>query len=264
VAVIEQQVDAGTQISIISQSNSVNAEYEAAKSQYERLMAIEDIAAKKDVTEAKARYESAKKNKALFDANTGSSTGGTKLITLTSPISGVVGTFNYAIGAVVSGGETLFEVTNLDQVFVEAQVFTADVSKIKTATSFTTTSNTDTTIYKLKLISAAQSVNAGNQSQKVIFEILNPKSDFKIGENVNVRMTGNNVIQQVVVPNEAITEVNGKPAIFVKDKAEQYSISFIGKGQSNDKLTVVSKGTEEGERVVTANVYQMKMMYLNQ
>ena len=264
VAVIEQQVDAGTQISILSQSNSVNAEYDAAKAQYERLLGIADIAAKKDITEAKARYESAKKNKALFDANTGRNTGNTKAITLTSPVSGVVSTFNYAIGAVVSGGETLFEITNLDQVFVEAQVFATDAEKLKSATGFTTISNADTLVYKLKMISTAQSVNSGNQSQKVVFEIINPKGQFKIGENVNVRMTGNNVIRQVVIPNEAITDVNGKSAIFIKDKAEQFSISFVVKGQSNDKFTVISKGTEDGERVVTANVYQMKMMYLNQ
>jgi RND family efflux transporter MFP subunit len=264
VAVIEQQVDAGTQISIISQSNSVNAEFEAAKAQYDRLLGIADIAAKKDITEAKARYESAKRNKALFDANTGKNTGNTKSITLTSPVSGVVGTFNYAIGAVVNSGETLFEITNLDQVFVEAQVFASDAEKLKSATGFTTISNTDTLVYKLKIINAAQSVNAGNQSQKVVFEIVNPKGQFKIGENINVRMTGNNVIRQVVIPNEAITDVNGKSAIFIKDKAEQYSISFVVKGQSNDKFTVITKGTEDGERVVTANVYQMKMMYLNQ
>jgi RND family efflux transporter MFP subunit len=264
VAVIEQQVDAGTQISIISQSNGVNAEFEAAKAQYDRLLGIADIAAKKDITEAKARYESATKNKALFDANTGKNTGSTKAITLTSPVSGVVGTFNYAIGAVVNSGETLFEITNLDQVFVEAQVFAADADKLKSATGFTTISNTDTLVYKLNIISTAQSVNSGNQSQKVVFEISNPKGQFKIGENVNVRMTGSNIVRQVVLPNDAITDVNGKPAVFVKDKAEQYSISFIVKGQSNDKFTVISKGAEDRERIVTANVYQMKMMYLNQ
>ncbi|MEO7483052.1 MAG: efflux RND transporter periplasmic adaptor subunit [Sediminibacterium sp.] len=263
-AVVEQQVDAGTQINIISQRNIVNAEYEAAKAQYERLKTIEDIAAKKDVTEAKARYESAKKNKQLFDANAGGSAGSTKLVSLTSPISGVVGTFNYSIGAVVNTGETLFEITNLNQVFVEAQVFTADVAKLKSAVSFTATSNIDTLSYKLKMTSTAQAVNADNQSQKVVFEILNPNSQFKIGENINVRMTGSAVILQVVVPNEAITDVNGKPAIFIKDKAEQYSISFVVKGQSNDKFTVINKGTEDGERVVTSNVYQMKMIYLNQ
>jgi membrane fusion protein, heavy metal efflux system len=264
VAVIEQQVDAGTQISIISQSNSVNAEYEAAKAQYERLKAIEDIAAKKDVTEAKARFESAKKNKELFDANAGKSTGSTKLVTITSPINGLVGTFNYAIGAVVSSGETLFEIINLDKVFVEAQVFTADVPKIKSVISFTSKSNSDTSSYQLKLISSAQEVNTGNQSQKLVFEIINPAGQFKIGENINVRMTGNQVVRQVVIPNEAITDVNGKPAIFIKDKAEQYSISFIVKGQDNDKFTVINKGTEDGERIVTSNVYQMKMIYLNQ
>ncbi len=263
-AVVEQQVDAGTQISIISQRNIVNAEYEAAKAQYERLKTIEDIAAKKDVTEAKARFESAKRNKQLFDGNAGGSAGSTKLVSLTSPISGVVGTFNYSIGAVVNTGETLFEITNLNQVFVEAQVFTSDVAKLKVATSFTATSNNDTLTYKLKMTSTAQTVNADNQSQKVVFEILNPNSQFKIGENINVRMTGSDVIRQVVVPNEAITDVNGKPAIFIKDKAEQYSISFVVKGQSNDKYTVINKGTEDGERVVTTNVYQMKMIYLNQ
>ena len=263
-AVVEQQVDAGTQISIISQKNTVNSEYEAAKAQYERLKTIEDIAAKKDVTEAKARYESAKRNKELFDGNTGGNAGSTKLVTLTSPISGVVGTFNYSIGAVVNTGETLFEVTNLNQVFVEAQVFTADVAKIQSAIAYTAISNSDTLSYKLKMVGTAQTVNTDNQSQKVVFEIMNPNGRFKIGENVNVRMTGNEVVRQVVIPNEAITDVNGKPAIFIKDKAEQYSISFIAKGQNNDKSTVIIKGTEDGERVVTSNVYQMKMIYLNQ
>lgn len=264
VAVIEQQVDAGTQISIISQSNSVNAEYEAAKAQYERLKAIEDIAAKKDVTEAKARFESAKKNKEFFESNAGKNAGSTKLVTITSPINGVVGTFNYAIGAVISSGETLFEIINLDKVFVEVQVFTADVPKIKSAISFTSKSNSDTSTYQLKLISSAQEVNTGNQSQKLVFEIINPAGRFKIGENINVRMTGNQVVRQIVIPNEAITEVNGKQAIFIKDKAEQYSISFIVKGQDNDKYTTINKGTEDGERIVTSNVYQMKMIYLNQ
>jgi len=263
-AIVEQQVDAGTQISILSQKNIVNGEYEAAKAQYERLKTIEDIAAKKDVTEAKARYDNAKSNKELFDANSGSNVGNTKLVTLTSPISGVVGLFNYSIGAVVNIGETLFEVTNLNKVFAEAQVFTADVAKMKTATSFSVVALHDTLVYKLKMINTAQTVNTGNQSQNVVFEIINPNGQFKIGENINVRMTGNESMRQVVLPNDAITDVNGKPAIFIKNKAEQYRINFIVTGQNNNKYTVVSKGAEDGERVVVSNVYQMKMIYLNQ
>ena len=265
-AVIEQQVDAGTQINILSQRNSVESEFNAAKAQYERLKAIEDIAAKKDVTEARARYETALKNKQLFISNAGRNTGNTKMITLTAPVSGVVGTFNYSIGAVVNAGETLFDITNLEKVFVEAQVFANDASQLKTVERITTSSNiqNDTTSYRLKLISTAQSVNGSNQSQKVIFEIINPKSQFKIGENINLNIFSKNVSRQVIVLNEAIAEINGKPAVFIKDKAEQYSIIYINKGTSNGKYTSILKGVEEGERVVTAGVYQMKTIYLNQ
>ena len=265
-AVIEQQVDAGTQINILSQKNMVDAEYNASKAQYERLKVIEDIAAKKDVTEAKARYEAATKNKQLFNSNAGRSTGNTKMITLTAPISGVVGTFNYSIGAVVNAGETLFDITNLEKVLVETQVFANDAAQLQKADIITTSSNSqnDKITYRLKLVSTAQSVNGTNQSQKVIFEMVNPESQFKIGENINVNIFSKNVSSQVVVSNEAIAEINGKPAVFIKDKAEQYSISYISKGASNDKYTVINKGVEEGERVVTGSVYQIKTIYLNQ
>jgi len=125
-ATVEQQVEAGTQIDIISQRNSLNAEVKAAKAQYDRLLGIADIAAKKDVSEARARYEAAVQNLRLLNANVGGNAGSTKMISLTSPISGIVGTFNYAIGAVVSSGQTLFEITNLNRVYIEAQVFTSD------------------------------------------------------------------------------------------------------------------------------------------
>ncbi len=263
VAVIEQQVDAGTQISILSQKNSIDAEYNAAKAQYERLKKIEDIAAKKDITEAKARYESAAENKRLFETNTSNNSGNTKLISLTAPVAGVTGSFNYAIGAVVNAGETLFEITNLDRVYLETQVFAADVENFKSAKKYTV-SATDNIEFEVKIVSTAQSVNEGNQSQKFLFEVINPKGHFKIGENVQVRSVSENIVRQLTIPNEAITEVNGRPVVFIKDKAEQYSISFILKGENNNQYSIISRGAEEGERIVVNNVYQMKMIYLNQ
>jgi len=265
-AVVEQQVDAGTQISILSQKNTVEAEYNAAKAQYDRLRSIADIVAKKDLTEAKARFETAAKNKRLFDANAGGNLRSTKMITLTAPISGTVGTFNYSIGAVVSAGQTLFEITNLDRVFVEAQVFSNDVVKLRNLLKVSAFGNSqnDTTEYSAKVISTAQQVNTENQSQVVLFEVTNANGRFKIGENISIRIYSAEYSKQIVIPDEAVADVNGKPAVFIKDKAEQYSISFVNKGISNGKQVNIIKGVEEGERVVTGGVYQMKTIYLNQ
>lgn len=273
VAVVEQTIDAGTQSSIIAQNsdwkekrNSVEAEYTAAKIQYDRLKKIEDIAAKKDITEAKARLEQAEKNRALYQNIPLQKVQSAKYFNLTSPISGIVGNYNYAVGSFISSGETLLEVTNLNKVFVEAQAFATDATQLKSLEKIITssTNKNDTSQYQLKLISTAQEVNAANQSQKVIFEIINPKGQFKIGENVTLYLFSKNMTRQVTVPDDAITEVNGKLAVFVKDNAEQYSISYVNKGMSNGKYTTIIKGVEENERVVIKGVYQMKTIYLNQ
>ncbi|MEO5647315.1 MAG: efflux RND transporter periplasmic adaptor subunit, partial [Chitinophagaceae bacterium] len=257
---IEQQVDAGTQVDMISQRNSLNAEVKAAKVQLDRLKSIEDIAAKKDITEARARLEAATQNLRLFNANVGKNMSSTKIISLNAPVSGVVGTFNYAIGAVVNSGETLFEITNLNKIYVETQDYAADIR----AARFVAFSTSDTITYELKMLSVAQSVNSTNQAQKMLFEMINPAGKFKIGENIRVLKYGSNIVNQLSIPTTAVTEVNGKPAVFIKDKAEQFSISFIQKGESNALQTVILKGAEEGEKIVTENVYQMKMIYLNQ
>jgi membrane fusion protein, heavy metal efflux system len=260
--VIEQQVDAATQLNIVSQRNQLNAEVKAAKVQYERLLTIADIAAKKDLTEAKARYEAAVENLQLFNGNIGG--GSTKRIALTAPIGGIVGTFNYSIGAVVSAGQTLFEIMNLSRVYIETQVFSSTSANESKGSRFVAFAVNDTSTYPLKMISRAQSVNAENQSQRVSFEVINPNGKFKIGENVRVLQYGTNRVTQLVVPSSAIVDVNGKPAVFMKDKAEQFSIAFIQKGEANALYTNILKGAEEGERIVTGNVYQMKMIYLGQ
>jgi len=261
-AVIEQTVEAGTQIDIISQRNTLNAEVKAAKAQYDRLLSIADIAAKKDVFEAKARYDAAVQNLRFLNSNVKG--GSTKTVSLTSPINGVVGTFNYAIGAVVSSGQTLFEITNLNKVYIETQVFANDLSVANKGGRFVAFSTSDTTSYALRMVSTAQAVNTENQSQRVAFEVINPAEKFKIGENVRVLQYGSNRITQLVVPTDAIVDMAGKPAVFIKDSAEQYSVSFIQKGESNAIYTAIIKGAEAGERIVTGNVYQMKMIYLGQ
>ena len=264
-AVVEQSIDAGTQVDLLTQRNNAEAEYNAAKAQYDRLRTIADIAAKKDVQEAEARFRSAESNRRLLRQLGSSGNGNSKRISLISPISGIVGSFNYAIGAVVNAGETLFSVTNLSKVFIEAQIYSKDVELLKNAREFLATSDADPSVKgKLKLISTAQAVNDANQTQKYIFELTDAEGDFKIGQNITVRVLSGQTIKQLTVPNSAITEINGKPAIFVKDSPESYTVSYIQKGADNGTQTSIRKGIKDGDRVVNMGTYQMKTMFLNQ
>lgn len=258
-AVIEQNIDAGTQVNLLAEKNNLTAEYDAAKKEYDRLTSIQDIAAKKDVDEAKSRLQKAETNLKLFTGNSG------KTIALNAPISGIVANFNLSIGATVNTGQSLFTITNLSEVYAEAQVFDRDAGKVKQGAKFTIECvNDNHKTSAVNLLSLAQEINATNQSQRVLFKLNNPDSDFKIGEFVNIRVFASENSQQIALPNSAITEINGKPVVFIKDAAENYTVSYVQLGENNGTHTSILKGVEEGERVVINASYQLKMIYLNQ
>ncbi|MCI0750266.1 MAG: efflux RND transporter periplasmic adaptor subunit, partial [Flammeovirgaceae bacterium] len=212
-----------------------------------------------------ARFQKALENRELFE-NLVNGNSGARLISLRAPIDGIVGTFTLSAGSAVNASETLFSITNLDRVFVEAQVFDKDAGKVNAGKNFTVecTTNDPHKTAEVKLIAPAQSINPTNQTQRVIFEMKNPKGEFKIGEFVDVRVYATQSSQQLSIPNSAINEINGRPVVFIKDAAEQYSVSYVSPGHNNGSFTIINKGVEEGERIVVNGTYQMKMIYLNQ
>ena len=229
------------------------------------MQSLSDIAAQKDVEAAKARYETARTNKQLFDNLASGTTDPARLIYLRSPISGVVENFTLTIGSTVGAGDVLFTVTDLSKVYVEAQVFDADADRVAAGGKFTVECTDDNhKTAEVRLVSMAQSINPTNQSQRVLFEMDNPDGEFKIGEFVNVRVFAKEASRNLVVPNSAINEVNGKPVVFIKDAAEHYTMSYVQLGNDNGESTVILKGAEEGERIVVNGSYQLKMIYLNQ
>lgn len=265
-ASVEPSLDAGNAVSFLAERNNVEAELEAAKKEYERFKSIEDIAAKRDLSEAEARYKKAVENKKLYERLANGQSDNARAIFLRAPIAGVVGNFILAIGSSISSSETLFTITNLDKVYVEAQVFDKDAAKVNTGKIFEVDCATND-IHKtaeVKLLAQAQTINPTNQTQRVIFEMNNHDGEFKIGEFVYVKVYASQASKEISMPNSSISEINGKPVVFIKDGAEKYSVSYVSLGHNNGNSTVIIKGVEENERVVINATYQMKMIYLNQ
>lgn len=258
-ALVEQNIDAGTQINLLAEKNNLTAEYEAAKKEYERIKSIQDIAAKKDLDEALARLRKAENNLALFNSNSG------KTIGLYAPIRGTVSNFKLSLGSTVNSGQILFTINNLANVYAEVQVFDRDVSKVKQGTRFLVECANDShKTSEVKLLSFTPEINSTNQSQKVLFELDNSNAYFKMGEFVNIRVFSHIVSRQIALPNSAITEIDGKPVVFIKNSAEKYTVSYVQLGENNGTFTTILKGVSEEQRVVVNATYQLKMIYLNQ
>ncbi len=273
IAVLKPTSNQAEQVGIAAETGRLKVDIDAAQSElaaaqkeYQRLQAIADIAAKKDVQAAQARLNAAEANlNALRSVQGGSVAVAKNNIVLKSPISGTVGQFTLSPGTEVPSGSTLFSVTNLSKVFIEAQVYDRDAEIVNHAEKYTATcSNADHGTADVRMVGIALEVNQTNQSQKVLFELQNPEQEFKIGEFVTVRAFQRNMDKIIFVPNSALSEINGKPVVFIKDAPETYTVRYIALGQDNGTHTTVSKGLAESERFVTSATYQVKMMMLNQ
>ena len=248
-------------------SQAAESQVAATRRELNRLQAIGDIVAKKDLQKAESDYQAAQAQLQSLQnsANKATVSSNNRSLTLKAPISGTVSAFNLAVGAEVTAGQTLFNLVNLNKVYVEAQLYDTDAAQLTNSGRYTVIcANDDHKTEAVRLLSVAQEMNVTNQSQKVLFELDNANKEFKIGEFVNVIVANSNSERKLSVPNRAISEINGRPVVFVKSAPEQYTFSYVALGNNNGSQTVVEKGLEGGSRVVTEGVYQMKMMYLNQ
>ena len=272
--VLQQNIGTPDQVGIAANNAGLNLQIETAKTrvaatkrELERLKKIEDIAAGRDVQAAEANYNLALAELQTLESKTigAINAANSRSISLIAPISGVVGAFTLTPGAEVVAGQTLLTLTNLDKVYVEAQVYDRDVPVIRAGNKFLVTCSTDDhKSAEVRLISQAQSMNPGNQSQRVLFEMDNPKGEFKIGEFVTVKALDNSTLRQIAVPNSAFTEINGKTAVFLKHAPEEFELAYVQTGEDDGTRTLILKGIEEGKKVVVSGTYEVKMMYLNQ
>jgi RND family efflux transporter MFP subunit len=273
VAVLQQNVGTADEVGVASANSALALQLEqarvrvaAAQREYERLKKIEDIAAGKDVAAAEAGLNAARAELSTLEGKAvgANASANARTIPLVAPIAGVVGAFTLAVGAEVSAGQTLLTVTNISKVYVEAQVYDRDLPSVQPGNKFSVTCSTDDhKTAEVRLLSQAQMMNPGNQSQRVLFELDNPHGEFKIGEFVILKALNTQTSRQISVPNAAITEINGKTAVFLKRGPEKFEFAYVQIGEDDGTRTLVLKGIKEGEKVVVGGAYEVKMMYLN-
>ena len=262
-AVIEQTLDATQQIGLSTERANAQAELRAAQQDYARLQSIADIAARKDVVAAELRLRQARQNAGIQNGQAGQ-----RRVSITSPVSGTVDVFNLAVGQQVSQGYELFRVINPGKLRVEAQVFAQDLAKVTPGAVFRVEGLQGQVGVPARLVVFSNVVNPVNQARQLVLELdAQQGSAYRAGQAVNVQVVGQTGAgkPQLTVPTSAITDLNGKPVVFVHTEPERFKIRYVQPGAASGAQTVLVQGqVNENDRVVTAGTYQLKSIYLNQ
>jgi membrane fusion protein, heavy metal efflux system len=267
IAVLDQTLAAPDHLGLATTRANAQAELRAAEQDYQRLQAIADIAARKDVVSAELRLRQARQNAAL-------ATGQSRRVNLTAPISGTVEMFALTVGQQVQAGDELLRVINPRRLTVTAQVFADDLAALNDGAQFGIEAlpgaGPRTGRLAAHRVTISNVMNVRNQARQLVLS-LSDSADaaptaptLRVGQQVQIRVQTRAAVAQLVVPTSAVTDVNGLPAVFLHTAPETFTLRFVRLGEGDDRQTAILGGLFAGERVVTTNTYQLKSVYLNQ
>jgi Cu(I)/Ag(I) efflux system membrane fusion protein len=174
-----------------------------------------------------------------------------KSVTIHSPANGYVLNKIAVDGARVTAGEPLFEIANLDRLWIQADVYESELQFIRLGAPTTTTlSHIPGRTWTGRVTFIAPTVDPMTRTVKVRTEIENADGVVKPD------MFGDVVIQQperrvIVVPDSAVLQTGTRSVVFVVRGDGTFEPREITVGTKEDELYEVRSGLAAGEKVVT-------------
>jgi len=99
----------------------------------------------------------------------------------------------------------------------------------------------------------------GAESRTALARVVLPNSTgvFRPGLFVTARVAVDNVKAEIIVPKDAIQNLEGKKCVFTKDE-HGFEPSFITLGQSNAGFVQITSGLKAGQQYVTKGAFGLK------
>lgn len=199
----------------------------------------------------------------------GSGSGGTSapfLLALRSPITGVVVGRDAVVGQPVSVDQVLGTVADLSEMWFLARVFEKDLALVHVGAPVDVQLNAyNEPHFSGKIDLVGQQIDPVARTVTARVRLLNPEGKLRLGlfGSALVSLPGQAPGEsRLVVPRDAVTEIAGKPVVFVRQPDDDFELHPVVLGQSAPRLVEVISGLREGELVVSEGVFSLKSVVL--
>jgi Cu(I)/Ag(I) efflux system membrane fusion protein len=174
-----------------------------------------------------------------------------KSLTLVSPISGVITAKNVVEGATLRPGDTPYEITDLRMVWVMADAYESDITRVRVGMGATLTlSAYPGRVFDGRVEFVDPLVDPNTRTAKVHLHFANPAGALK------PEMFGEVVFRGVPrlavrIPSDAIIRTGERDVVFVALGAGKFAPREVHLGASDGDFVEVAGGLGEGQEVVT-------------
>ncbi len=186
----------------------------------------------------------------------------TSEIALTAPVSGTITGRSINPGEVVEPNKELMKVTNLSTVWVIAQVYEKDLSKLRQGSGASVTSDAYAgNLFRGHVTYIDANIDQQTRTVQVRVELENPGHALKIGMYVNVAFGSMGTAESTVpaVLSSAVQNMDGRQLVFVAtDKPNVFIVRTVRLGKEDNGRIIVLEGLNVGDRVVTSGSFALR------
>ena len=192
----------------------------------------------------------------------------TSEVALTSPSSGTITSRSINPGEVVEANKELLKVTNLSTVWVIAQLYEKDLSKLRQGSGASVTSDAyPGRLFRGHVTYIDPNIDLQTRTVPLRIELDNPGQVLKIGMYVNVAFgsLGNAESTVAVIPLSAVQTINNRQLVFVAtDKPNVFILRYVRLGTESNGKYIVLEGLTVGDHVVTDGSFSFRAEWLKQ
>jgi cobalt-zinc-cadmium efflux system membrane fusion protein len=171
-----------------------------------------------------------------------------------APIDGIVTERAANVGLNVDPATKLFTVVDLSTVWVVADVYERDLSRVRVGTeaAITTSANANLTL-RGRVSYTDPQVSAETRTAKVRVEVPNPRGELRLGMYAEVVLTGEPGASAPTIPRSAVQNVGERTVVYLANSKEpgKFIEREVNLGQTSGNQVEVASGVQPGDVVVT-------------
>ncbi len=182
---------------------------------------------------------------------------------LRAPFGGVVIAADAAPGEVIAPESELFQIADLSHVWVQAEVYEKDLGRLQLGQTASITVDTYPNREFLGHVTYISDIlDPQTRTAKVRCEVPNTDGKLKLDMFATVQLPTTFRVEALVVPVEAIQQLEGKNVVFVRTGETAFQRKAVEIGRTIKGVTEILAGLEGGEAVVTKGAFHLKSIVL--
>jgi len=183
-------------------------------------------------------------------------------ITVRSPIAGTLVEARVAPGEFVEEGRVLFDVVDLELLWLEARIPEADLARVRDARGAWFWVEGIASPFEApegSVVARASVVDAASRTAPLIFDVPNADRTLAVGMFADVNVLTGDERTALAIPTSAVVDDGGESVAYVEREGESFERRSLTLGVRDGDYVEVLEGLSPGERVVTRGAYYVRL-----